>query len=115
MLPQNIELYKDFIDNTNESPMDDIIDDSTPPELAISETSVTQLTDEEGKPKILVIDDDTHVLNFMKLLLKDYNVECRTNPIITINEIGDIKPDLIISGWARTPENGNKRPARLIP
>lgn len=106
VLPQNIELYKDFIDNTNESPMDDIIDDSTPPELAISETSVTQLTDEEGKPKILVIDDDTHVLNFMKLLLKDYNVECRTNPIITINEIGDIKPDLIISDVLMTDIDG---------
>lgn len=52
----------------------------------------------KSAPTILVVDDDTQVLHFMQLLLRDrYNVVCRTNPNTTIGEIRDIRPDLIIS------------------
>lgn len=56
--------------------------------------------------KILVVDDDTEVLNFMKLLLKEYVVECRTNPNTAVGEISNIKPDLIISDILMHGMNG---------
>lgn len=51
----------------------------------------------EEAPVILAIDDDAEILKFLKLMLPDYHLECRTNPKEALQEIERICPDLIIS------------------
>ncbi len=52
----------------------------------------------EGKPTILIVEDDTEVAHFLKTLLSNnYHIETRFNASSAIEIIDKINPDLIIS------------------
>ncbi|MBF0105687.1 MAG: response regulator [Deltaproteobacteria bacterium] len=55
------------------------------------------MTAAKGKNKILVIDDEPHIVGYLKVLLEDngYSVVSSTNPACVIKMAGNEKPDLI--------------------
>lgn len=109
ILPINPDLYRNSLRKKEQR--QDFEDDKTltlkePVNMKFIYAPKEPLNNRNTARKILVVDDDTEVLNFLKLLLNDYNVDCRTNPNTTIWEIGDIKPDLIITDVLMHGMNG---------
>ncbi len=63
----------------------------------------------QGKPKVLIVDDNSDFLDFMKDSLKlDYNVKVAHDGLEAWNLIKEINPDIILSDVMMPGMNGNE-------
>lgn len=59
---------------------------------------VEETTTDDNRPKILIVDDDVDVAQYMRsLFASDYNVENRYSAEAALSDMADIKPDIILS------------------
>ena len=92
-LPMNKDAYKSEEIQEDETP---ISIDHLP--ASTSETSAAEPDKVKSSAKLLLVDDDTEVLNFLQLLLSPYyQIYTFKNALSAYREIETIEPDLILS------------------
>ena len=102
---QENEVVKDITDSGSDEEIKEIITRESNP----IDVDVEHGTQIQGKPKVLVVDDNPDFLEFMSESLKyDYNVKLAHDGIEAWELIKEIKPDIILSDVMMPGMNGNE-------
>ena len=77
------------------------------PIAPLRDTTAAEIHDTEGRPTILVVDDDTEVVNYLQtLLMPYYNVIYRFDAESAYKAIGEDEPNLILSDVVMPDKTG---------
>jgi len=106
---QENKAVKDIADSGSDSGSNEEIKEIITRESIPIDTSFEHETQIQGKPKVLVVDDNPDFLEFMSESLKyDYNVKLAHDGIEAWELIKEIKPDIILSDVMMPGMNGNE-------